>query len=166
MSNQNIITLYPVSNITYTSGQGTITLTEGEVDPSVIKLISTPVPNAVTTITITLYSLPALDAPDDTDIYLYEVNEDETVITLYDPTSIFADVFPTQFSGLRTFYGSSVHELCMVAASDAPIDMGGVIKILKGNTLYAVYLVDTNDDNASPIRIQTSTGTKSIRIKT
>jgi hypothetical protein len=44
--------------------------------------------------------------------------------------------------------------------------MGGVIKIDKGGTLYAVYLVETSDPDATPVRVRTTTGTKAIRRKT
>ena len=74
--------------------------------------------------------------------------------------------FPTQFSGLRTFYNSAVRELCLVAEGDAPSGMGGVLKVDKNGTKYAVYLVETSDGDASNIRIRTSTGTKAIRLKT
>jgi hypothetical protein len=74
--------------------------------------------------------------------------------------------FPTQFPGLRSFYNGAVRELCLVAEADAPTGMGGVPKVRKGGTTYAVYLVETNDANATPIRLRTSTGTKAVRIKT
>lgn len=74
--------------------------------------------------------------------------------------------FPTQFSGLRAYFQSAVQDLCLVAEADAPTGMGGVIKIDKNGTLYAVYLVETGDADASPIRVQTSLGTKAIRLKT
>lgn len=75
-------------------------------------------------------------------------------------------VFPTQYSGLRAYYGAAVRELCLVAEADAPSGMGGVLKVLKGGVNYAVYLVETSDPNATPIRVRTSTGTKAVRIKT
>jgi hypothetical protein len=74
--------------------------------------------------------------------------------------------FPTQFLGLRAYYGAATHTLCLVAEADAPTSMGGVVKIDKTGTRYAVYLVETTDPNASPIRIRTSTGTKAIRENT
>jgi len=74
--------------------------------------------------------------------------------------------FPTQFAGLRVFYASAVKELSLVAEGDAPSGMGGVLKVRKGGSNYAVYLVETTDPNASSVRIRTSTGTKSIRLKT
>ncbi len=74
--------------------------------------------------------------------------------------------FPAQFSGLRVYYGGAVRELCLVAEADAPTGMGGVIKIDKGGTLYAVYLVETTDPDATPVRVRTTTGTKAVRIKT
>lgn len=74
--------------------------------------------------------------------------------------------FPTQYSGLRVYYSAAVRELCLVAEGDAPLGMGGVIKIDKNGTLYAVYLVETTDPLATPVRVQTSTGIKAVRIKT
>jgi len=74
--------------------------------------------------------------------------------------------FPTQFSGLRTFYNAAVRELCLVAAADAPTGMGGAPRINKNGTVYAVYLVETSDPNASSVRLQTSSGTKAARLKT
>jgi hypothetical protein len=59
-----------------------------------------------------------------------------------------------------------VRDLCLVAEADAPGSMGGVIKVDKNGTRYVVYLVETTDPNASPVRIQTSTGVKAIRAKT
>lgn len=74
--------------------------------------------------------------------------------------------FPVQFEGFRCYYGGAVHDLCLVATGDAPSGMGGVIRVNKGGTTYAIYLVETGDSNASKIRIKTSIGTKSIRLKT
>lgn len=74
--------------------------------------------------------------------------------------------FPTQYMGLRGQTSSGTVDLCLVAEADAPSGMGGVLKINKGGTDYAVYLVDTTDVNASPFRIRTTTGTKAIRLKT
>lgn len=74
--------------------------------------------------------------------------------------------FPVQYSGLRIYYSGSVYELCLVAEADAPISMGGAFKIEKGGTTYAIYIVDVTDPNASKVRVRTSTGVKSIRLKT
>lgn len=74
--------------------------------------------------------------------------------------------FPTQFAGLRTFYGAAVKELCLVAQADAPTGMGGGLFINKNGTTYSVYLVETTDPNASNVRISTTTGTKAVRLKT
>ena len=71
--------------------------------------------------------------------------------------------FPTQYLGLKAYYQAAVRDLCLVAEADAPTGMGGVIKISKGGSLYAVYLVETTDPDASPVRVQTSAGTKAIR---
>ena len=82
------------------------------------------------------------------------------------PLAPTVSTFPTQFSGLRAYYGGSVRDLCLVALADAPSGMGGVPRIRKGGTDYAVYLVETSDINASAIRVRTSAGTKAIRVKT
>jgi hypothetical protein len=74
--------------------------------------------------------------------------------------------FPTQFSGLQAFFQGAVKELCLVAEADAPASMGGVLKVRKGATTYAAYLVETTDPNASPVRVRTTTGTKAVRLKT
>ena len=55
---------------------------------------------------------------------------------------------------------------CLVAVADAPGGMGGVLKVDKNGTTYAVYLVETSDTDASSVRMRTSTGTKAIRLKT
>ena len=87
--------------------------------------------------------------------------------TTYIPLEVVILGFPTQFSGLRVWDApGQLLELCMVAEADAPSGMGGVWKVNKNGTLYAVYLVETGDSNASPVRVQTSTGTKSARVKT
>ena len=82
------------------------------------------------------------------------------------PLTPSAPTFPTQFAGLRAYYGGSVRDLCLVAVADAPSGMGGVMRVRKGGTTLAIYLVETSDTNASPIRVRTSAGTKAIRIKT
>lgn len=80
--------------------------------------------------------------------------------------SAAAPTFPTQFAGLRAYYQGAVRDLCLVALADAPAGMGAVPRVRKGGTDYAVYLVETSDTNASPIRIRTSAGVKAIRQKT
>jgi hypothetical protein len=74
--------------------------------------------------------------------------------------------FPAQYFGLKAFFQGSIQDLCLVDVGNAQAGMGGVIRIVKGGVTYDVYLVDTTDPNASPIRIQTSTGVKAIRKKT
>lgn len=76
--------------------------------------------------------------------------------------SSWGAMFPVQIPGLRVFNGS-VLDLCMVAVADAPT---GHLRIRKDDTNYAVYLVATDDENASPVRIQTPAGIKAIRLKT
>ncbi len=77
-------------------------------------------------------------------------------------TGAFASSFPTQFASLRVYDGGVV-ELSLVALADAPSGMGGQLRISKGGTTYAVYLVETSDPDASNVRIQTTTGIKAIR---
>ena len=74
--------------------------------------------------------------------------------------------FPTQFSGLRVFYGGVVKDLCLVAVADAPTGMGGRLLVDKNGTTLCVYLVETTDPNASSVRMATSAGTKAVRLKT
>ena len=75
-------------------------------------------------------------------------------------------VFPTQYFGLKAFYRGAVKDLCLVAVADAPAGMGAQPRVYKGGVAYAVYLVETTDPNASPVRMQTSAGVKAIREKT
>jgi hypothetical protein len=105
------------------------------------------------------------------DVYLYSGQTGNDVYLRREGRPSSADVapppsFPTQFAGLRVYYGGAVRELCLVAEADAPTGMGGVLKVNKNGTLYAVYLVELADTNATPVRVQTSTGTKAIRLKT
>lgn len=79
---------------------------------------------------------------------------------------LVAESFPTQYAGLRTFYGGLVKELCLVAKADAATGMGAAPIIDKNGTLYAVYVVETSDLNASSVRVNTSGGVKALRLKT
>ena len=75
--------------------------------------------------------------------------------------------FPTQFAGLRWWDGAVAVDMCLVAQADGPAGMGAVLTIQgSGGSIYAVYLVETSDANASPMQIDTSAGTKAIRNKT
>lgn len=74
--------------------------------------------------------------------------------------------FPTQYSGLKVYYNGAIRELCLVAVADAPAGMGAAPRISKGGVTYAVYLVETTDPDATPVRLRTTTGTKSVRRKT
>lgn len=87
-------------------------------------------------------------------------------INAFDIQAFDFTTFVTQYLGLKAFFQSAVKDLCLVAEADAPAGMGGVIKITKGGVNYVVYLVETTDPNASPLRVQTSTGIKAIRLKT
>jgi hypothetical protein len=99
-------------------------------------------------------------------IYLYAGESPSGNIRLRDPTVAGGAGFPTQFAGLRCYFHGTVNDLCLVATADAPAGMGAVPRIRKGGVDYALYLVDTSDTNASPVRLETSAGTKAIRIKT
>ena len=99
------------------------------------------------------------------DIYLYSGEANPNDIKLRDPTTSGGG-FPTQFSGFKIQKTGSTIELCLVATGDAPTGMGGSVRINKNGTTYALYLVETGDSNASPVRVRTTTGTKSVRLKT
>ena len=104
--------------------------------------------------------------PPENDVWLYATGQDgANDVRLY-PYEFSAGGFPTQFFGLRCYDGAAVVDLCLVAVADAPGGMGGVPRVQKGGTTYAVYLVETSDPNASKVRMQTSAGAKSIRLKT
>ena len=100
------------------------------------------------------------------DRYTHDPTRNAGARTTHDPTVAQGGAFPVQYPGFRTYWGGAVRELCLVAAADAPAGMGAVPKIDKNGTLYALYLVETNDANASSVRVQTTTGTKAIRLKT
>ena len=72
--------------------------------------------------------------------------------------------FPTQYPGLRVYYGGAVRSLCLVAVADAPAGDTPIVR--KGGVTYAVYLVDTTDPDASSVRIGTGAGVKAIRLLT
>jgi hypothetical protein len=74
--------------------------------------------------------------------------------------------FPVQYGFLFARKTGATIGLCVVAEADAPSGMGGVPKVYKGGTKYAIYLVETGDSNASPVQIQTSAGKKAVRLKT
>lgn len=99
------------------------------------------------------------------DVFLYAGEPNPNDVRLRNPL-VAGSSFPVQFAGLRTYYAGAVKELCLVAEADAPAGMGGTIKINKNGTLYVVYLVETGDSNATPVRVQTGAGTKAVRIKT
>lgn len=100
-----------------------------------------------------------------TTIFLYAGDASSTII-LRDPTAVVApSTFPTQYSGLR-YYKGGVVEICLVATADAPVGMGGQVRVHKNGTTYAVYLVETTDPNASGWRIETTAGVKAARLKT
>lgn len=65
-----------------------------------------------------------------------------------------------QYAGLRAWSGSLV-ELCLVDRVNAP-----ALPIQKNGVDLGIYLVETSDPDASPVRISTSAGTKAVRLKT
>lgn len=73
--------------------------------------------------------------------------------------------FPTQYQGLRVRWVTNL-DLCLVAIADAPTGMGGSPRVRKNGVDYAIYLVETTDPHASPVRLRTSAGTKAIRLYT
>lgn len=74
--------------------------------------------------------------------------------------------FPTQFAGFKVRKAGVTIELCMVATADAPTGMGGQLRVRRTADTVALYLVETADPNASPVRVQTATGIKAVRLKT
>lgn len=97
---------------------------------------------------------------DDTDTVICRVSE--FVVELWGVPA----TFPAQFLGLKAFFRGVINDLCLVASADRATGLGATPLVQKGATTYAIYLVETSDTNASPIRIQTSAGTKAIRLKT
>lgn len=71
-------------------------------------------------------------------------------------------VFPTEYPGLRVYNGN-ILELSIVGWLDTLA--GDRVSIEINGTVYAAYLVPVTDPNASPVRVQTETGTKAIRYK-
>lgn len=101
-------------------------------------------------------------APNPTDVYLRREGRPVDAVEPEDP----GGPFPTQFDGVRIRHNGVTYDLCMVATADAPAAMGGQPRVRKAGTTYAVYLVETTDPDASPVRLRTSAGTKAIRLKT
>ena len=99
-----------------------------------------------------------------TDIFLYPGEANPYDVRLRDPLSS-GSAFPAQFLGLRAYFQGAVKDLCLVATADAPVGMGAQIFVNKNSTPYCVYLVETSDPNASPVRVKTTSGTKAIRNK-
>lgn len=116
----------------------------------------------VSAATLVLRSLPVA-AIASTVLYLTAVESPTTTLVLLPVSTQPAaeGSFPTQYAGLRTYYGGAVRSLCLVAVADAPT--GDTPMVRKGGVTYAVYVVDTTDPNASPVRIRTNDGTRAIR---
>lgn len=74
--------------------------------------------------------------------------------------------FPLQYAGLRVQANGRMVELSVVDLANAPSGMGGVWRVQMVGSTKAVYLVDTTDPQASPVRVRTTTGTKAARLKT
>ena len=120
----------------------------------------TPVTVTSPTQALSVYSVPSLSAVD----FARDVDGASYMDVGWEllPTS----TFPTQYSGFRVYDNGAAFDLCLVATADAPTGMGGQLRLRKGATTYAVYLVETSDGDASTVRIRTTTGVKAIRRKT
>lgn len=121
----------------------------------------TPVTVTSPTQALSVYTVPSLSAVDFA-LTTWTVPSYMDVGWELLPTS----TFPTQYSGFRVYDNGAAFDLCLVATADAPTGMGGQLRLRKGATTYAVYLVETSDGNASTVRIRTTTGVKAIRRKT
>lgn len=116
-----------------------------------------------------VYLRPARSA---TDIYLFPATGNAADVYLRPnflrpyPSAGSVASFPTQYSGSLVFDNGAAFDLCLVAVGDAPSGMGGQLRVRKGGTTYAFYLVETSDGDASTVRIRTSAGVKAIRRKT
>ena len=96
-----------------------------------------------------------------TDGFLYQGEPNPNDGRLRDPT-VAPVSFPTQYDGLD-WEGLP---LCVVAVADAPPGMGNVFTTTVNGVERALYIVETNDTNASVLTAQTTLGTKAIRKKT
>ena len=99
------------------------------------------------------------------DVYLRGVPADANPndVRLY-PFTPPAPPVSTEYAGLRVAYSGSTHQLAMVPVADAPTGLGGIIKITKGTEVYALWIVDTSDGDASHVRVQMPIGVKSVRL--
>lgn len=122
-----------------------------------------PLAAPATTLVLRALSVAAVVS---TVLYLTPVASPATTLVLrpvgVSPAS--TPVFPTQYSGLMVRGASATLDLCLVTTVDAP--SGDMPRIQEGGVTYALYLVDTTDPLASPVRIGTEAGTKAIRLKT
>lgn len=128
-----------------------------------ITLYSVPTPS--TDIVLRAFPIAAIAS---TVLFLSAFDATPTTIILRDTTVApgGGGSFPyTQFQGLRVYYGGAVRDLCLVAASD-PMPADAKLRIRKGGTDYAIYLVDTADSDASHVRVRSGGTTKAIRLYT
>ncbi len=72
----------------------------------------------------------------------------------------------TQYPGFDVFYANVLRPLCLVPEDSVANDMGGIVKMRLGGVNYGVFLVETDDDYASNVHVQTTTGIKAVRLKT
>lgn len=152
----------------------TITLSDSQSKkPGIIRIDSISIADAVSKLiglskadSITLADL--ISVPGSAIAYAFtlsdSINLSDTAVQVFVQGQ--AVVFPDQIDGFSVYYGGSVHQICVIAESDAPSGMGGVLKIRKNGITYAIYLVETTDPNASNLRIKTATAIRSIRLKT
>lgn len=119
----------------------------------------TPVASAPATQVLVSYTPPALTAVDFA-LVAYTV---PTYVSV--GWELLPDLsFPTQVPGLRVYYGGAVRSLCLVAVADAPA--GDMLRVRKGSTTYALYLVSPSNPDASAVRVRTAEGTRAIRLLT
>lgn len=130
--------------------QKEITLYPGDATPKDIILRELPVASASTTT-----------------IWLVEGDATPNNIILGDPTvQPSGGGFPTQYEFKKHRRTSGTMTDCEVASGDGVTGIGGQPRTYKGGVTYADYLVVTGDANASPVRVRTSSGTYSVRLKT
>ena len=118
---------------------------------------------------MSVYTVPSLSAVDFalTAHTPVTVTSPTQALSVYSVPSLSAvDFALTTYSGFRVYDNGAAFDLCLVATADAPTGMGGQLRLRKGATTYAVYLVETSDGDASTVRIRTTTGVKAIRRKT
>ncbi len=94
------------------------------------------------------------------------VNPEPSHSTWGNEESSGGGTIPDQSSFLRFKRADGVYALCVVPNGQGAASMGGIPKVRKDGVTYDIYLVETNDAFASPVRVKTSAGTKAVRYYT